>query len=367
MITRMADRGGDVIIVIPALNEQAHIRDVIYSLQSDLGCADALIVVADGGSRDATVRITEQIGRLDPRVVALQTSEPLGISASVNRAVERFGDGFRWLVRIDAHAEYPPNYASRLVRVALERQATAVVTAMTSRGSTCFQRAAAASQNSFLGTGGSAHRMVGGAGAWVEHGHHALIALDTFVAVGGYDETYSHNEDAELDHRILDAGGRIWLEPDLSIVYYPRKTIRSLTRQYFKYGHGRAMTVARHGRRRRLRQVLPLAIAPMLFLLLLAPVYAVAALPALAWAALCVCYGLALSVRGGACAAMAGPAAMIMQAAWSLGYWKSIVSRRKPGPPPAALTVKPSPQRAHVRVPQEQNASAAASAAWRPL
>ena len=367
MKTRTADRGGDVLIVIPALNEQAHIRDVIYSLQSDLDCSEALIVLADGGSTDATVSITEQIGRLDPRVVAMRTSERLGISASVNRAVERFGSGYRWLVRIDAHAEYPANYASRLVRVAVAQGATAVVTAMSSRGSTCFQRAAAASQNSYLGTGGSAHRMVGGAGAWVEHGHHALVALDTFVAVGGYDESYSHNEDAELDHRILNSGGRIWLEPELSIVYYPRKTVRSLARQYFKYGSGRAMTVARHGGRRRLRQILPLGIAPLWCLLVLAPVIPLAALPILGWAALCIVYGLVLGIRGGACAAMAGPAAMIMQTAWSFGYWSFIIGRRKPAAPPAGLTLRPIPQREHALMPHALGASGEKPDAWRSI
>jgi succinoglycan biosynthesis protein ExoA len=295
----------------------------------------------------------------------LPTSKPLGISASVNRAVEHFGHGYRWLVRIDAHAEYPPNYASRLVRVAIARGATAVVTAMTSRGSTCFQKAAAASQNSYLGTGGSAHRMVGGAGTWVEHGHHALVSLDSFVAVGGYDETYSHNEDAELDHRILNAGGRIWLEPTLSIVYYPRKTIRSLARQYYKYGHGRAMTVARHGGRRRLRQILPLGIAPICGLALLSPLYPIAALPGLAWALLCIVYGLALSLRGGVCVAMAGPAAIIMQAAWSFGYWTNVIKRRKPGAPPGALTLTPQPRREHALVPQDQGASGSKSNACR--
>ncbi len=366
MITRSADRGGDILIVVPALNEQEHIRDVIYSLQSDMDCADALIVLADDGSTDATVSITEQIGRLDPRVVVLPTSRKRGISASMNRAVERFGGGYRWLVRVDAHAEYPPNYASRLVRVAMATGATAVVTAMTSRGTTCFQKASAASQNSFLGNGGSAHRMVPGAGAWVEHGHHALVALDSFVAVGGYDETYSHNEDAELDHRILNAGGRIWLEPELSIVYFPRKTGASLARQYYKYGLGRAMTVARHGGRRRLRQILPLGIAPICALALLAPLYPVAAVPALAWALLCVVYGLVLSIRGGStCAAMAGPTAMIMQAAWSLGYWTNMIRRRKPGPPPTALTLRPSPQREPALVPEGR--AAAAPSAGRPL
>ena len=340
---------------------------MIYSLQSDLDCADALIVVSDDGSSDATVAIVEQIGRSDPRVVALSTGQSRGVSAAVNRAVKQFGAGYRWLVRIDAHAEYPPNYASRLVQVAIAQGATAVVTAMSSRGSTCFQRAAAASQNSYLGTGGSAHRMVGTAGSWVEHGHHALVALDSFIAVGGYDETFTHNEDAEMDHRTLDAGGRIWLEPKLSIVYYPRKTARSLARQYYKYGYGRAMTVARHGGRRRLRQILPLAIAPLWCLLPLTPLFPVAALPLLAWAALCIGYGLALGIRGGACAAMAGPAAMIMQTAWSLGYWKSIVLRRKPGPPPTGLTVRPLTELQPALAPQGHGASTSAPNAWRPL
>ncbi|WP_419758715.1 glycosyltransferase family 2 protein [Acidisoma sp.] len=367
MTARTAHRGGDVIIVIPAHNEQEYIRDVIYSLQSDLDCSEALIVVADDGSTDATQSIVEQIGRLDRRVVAFGSHSRLGVSASINRAVKQFGAGYRWLVRVDAHAEYPPNYASRLVQVAVAQGATAVVTAMTSRGSTCFQRAAAASQNSYLGTGGSAHRMVGGAGSWVEHGHHALVALDSFVAAGGYDETFSHNEDAELDHRILDAGGRIWLEPDLSIVYFPRKTARLLARQYYKYGFGRAMTVARHGGRRRLRQILPLGIAPVWFLLLLSPLFPLAALPFLGWAAICVCFGLALSVRGGVCAALSGPAAMIMQTAWSLGYWTSILGRRKPGPPPTELTLRPLPRVEQPLVPHGHEASGSGPDTWRPL
>lgn len=331
--------GADVIIVIPALNEQPHIEAVIRSLQADAGCAEALIVLADGGSRDATVATVQRIGLGDPRVIAMPTSRPLGISASINRAVERFGHGRRWLVRVDAHARYPADYASRLVRAAMAHDATSVVTSMRSSGTTCFQTAAAAAQNSFLGTGGSAHRMVGRAGAWVEHGHHALIAIDAFVAVGGYDENFSHNEDAELDHRILDAAGRIWLEPELALVYYPRRTLPALTRQYFRYGSGRAMTVARHPRRRRARQVLPLAIAPICCLLALGPLFWPAAVPALAWVVLCLGYGLWLARSARPCAAAAGVAAIAMQAAWSFGYWKQVCVGPRPGASPVALAL----------------------------
>lgn len=329
--------GADVIIVIPALNEQPHIEAVIRCLQADQDCAEALIVLADGGSRDATVAMVQRIGADDPRVIAMPTSRPLGISESINRAVKRFGFGRQWLVRIDAHAEYPVNYPSRLVQAAVAHDATAVVTPMRSRGTTCFQVAAAAAQNSFLGTGGSAHRMVARAGAWVEHGHHALINLDVFVSVGGYDETFSHNEDAELDHRILDSGGRIWLEPELALVYYPRRTLGALTRQYFHYGRGRAMTVARHPGRRRARQVLPLVIAPICCLLGLGPLFWPAVVPALTWAVLCLAYGLSLARSAGPCAAAAGVAAISMQAAWSFGYWKQVCAGPRPGTLPVAL------------------------------
>ena len=34
---------------------------------------------------------------------------------------------------------------------------------------------------------------------YVDHGHHAAFRAASFKAIGGYDETFSHNEDAEFD------------------------------------------------------------------------------------------------------------------------------------------------------------------------
>jgi hypothetical protein len=55
-----------------------------------------------------------------------------------------------------------------------------------------------------------AHR-ARGQGAFVDHGHHALMSIAAFRAVGGYDPDFAHNEDAELDHRLRAAGYDIWL------------------------------------------------------------------------------------------------------------------------------------------------------------
>jgi succinoglycan biosynthesis protein ExoA len=63
--------GDDVLIVIPTLNEEAHIWNVITTLQKDPRCSRALIVISDGGSADQTVAIVERMGVADPRIRVL--------------------------------------------------------------------------------------------------------------------------------------------------------------------------------------------------------------------------------------------------------------------------------------------------------
>jgi succinoglycan biosynthesis protein ExoA len=320
--------GADVLIVIPTLSEAGHIEDVIAALQADRHCRDALIVVADGGSSDDTVAIVERIAAGDPRVQVLATNEPLTTSASINRAVEHFGQGRTWLVRLDAHAGYPKDYASRLVAKAIEMAAASVVTPMLTCGNTCFERAAAAAQNSFLGTGGSAHRLLN-RGGWVEHGHHAIFDLTWFCKLRGYDENLKFNEDAEFDRRLIKSGGRIWLADDLVITYFPRDSSISLFRQYIKHGRGRAHTFSRHGGRRRIRHFILPSIAPIAILGSLAPLYWPLAVPAAIWLLACLFYGLVLGIRQrDICAAGAGYAAIVMQLAWSLGHWREMISIR---------------------------------------
>jgi len=313
------------LIVIPALNEAQAIASVIAGLLQDDGLEDPLIVVADGGSTDETRDIVREIAHRDPRVRLIDNPARLQ-SAGVNLAAEAVAGDRSWLVRVDAHGDYPDNYASTLIAEALRTGATSVVVSMDTKGEGGFQRAVAIAQNSRLGTGGSAHRAAT-QGQWVDHGHHALFDLAAFEAAGGYDETFSHNEDAELDLRLLQAGGRIWLTDRLRIGYHPRRTPGALWNQYFSYGKGRARTVLKHGACLKIRQAAPLAIAPAVVCAVLAPLFAALAIPALLWAAFSLSYGVGLAARRrDAWAVLSGPAAMIMHLAWSAGYWAQLIS-----------------------------------------
>jgi succinoglycan biosynthesis protein ExoA len=316
---------GSVLVIVPCLNEETHVGQILADLAREAERLDLKIVVADGGSTDRTCAIVQEIARSNTRIVLMENPKRIQ-AAAVNSAASKYGPGSRVLIRVDAHAGYPDRYCETLLSVQARTQADSVVVTMHTAGSECFQRAAAAAQNSLLGNGGSAHRNET-ADRWVEHGHHALMTIDAFKAVGGYDETFTHNEDAELDARLIDHGFRIFLTGEVRVTYYPRGSVVDLARQYFNFGRGRARNFLKHPESVKFRHLALAAVAPTLCLGLLAPVAGIFALPALAWAGLCVGYGIVLGGRlRDPCAAAAGVAAMAMQAGWSFGFFRELVA-----------------------------------------
>ncbi|TPI64022.1 glycosyltransferase family 2 protein [Mesorhizobium sp. B3-1-7] len=316
-----------ILIVIPCLNEAAHIGGLLDQLRPAAARLGGRIVVADGGSTDGTQAIVEKIVAKDARIVLLANPKRLQ-SAAINLAVATLGEGADYLIRIDAHGGYPDDYCERLVEEALATGADSVVVSMLTAGTGAVQKAVAAAQNSKLGTGGSKHRHMS-EGEWVDHGHHALIRIAAFRHVGGYDESFSHNEDAELDYRLRQAGYRIWMSGRTQMVYYPRSTLKSLYFQYLGYGRGRARNVLKHRVVPKVRQMIPLLVAPVVLLVLFSFVHWTAAVPFLLWMAVCLGYGLVTALRQrNASIALAGVSAMVMHFGWSVGFWQQLLASR---------------------------------------
>jgi succinoglycan biosynthesis protein ExoA len=317
--------------IIPCLNEAERLPGLIARVLDDPGWTDPLVVIADGGSKDGGFERAQAIAATDPRVRVIRNPKRIQ-SAAINLAVAHFGLGRRWLARIDAHCRYPPGYVSSLIEDATRTGAVSVVVSMRSEGVDGFQRGVASAQNSWLGAGGAAHRRAPRPG-FVDHGHHALMDLAAFRAAGGYDESFSHNEDAELDARLRRLGGRIWLTDRARLAYLPRGSPAALFRQYLNYGAGRARTLKRHRERPKLRQLAPLLVAPALAALAFAPVAPLLAIPALAWATSCCLAGAALALaKRDPAAVLAGPAAMTMHLGWSLGFWREALRLPRKGP-----------------------------------
>jgi len=322
-----------VSIVMPALNEEHYIEAAIRSILPRADSIDYEVLVMDGGSTDRTGSIVAALSAQNPRIKLARNPRRIQ-SAAMNIAARDANRRAKYLLRADCHADYPQDFAERTIAALRETGAASVVVTMHSVGSGCIQKAIAAASNSRLGNGGSAHRRLGRSGD-VEHGHHAAFDRATYLGLGGYDESFRHNEDAEYDQRLIRSGRRIHLLGDLAIRYFPRDSLAALARQYRNYGWGRANTLLKHGAKPRVRQMLPVALllanVGTTGLSLFAPVFL--AFPLL-YAALCCGWGLVLAAKAGdACAAMSGPAAMIMHMSWAVGFLGRLggsVARRGP-------------------------------------
>lgn len=322
--------GADVLVVIPTLNEEAHIEACVRSLMAgDPRMSAVEMIVADGGSRDRTRAIVAALKTEFPNLRLLDNPKRLQ-SAAVNLAARQAGPGRSILVRCDAHAIYPAGYVMQVADSLKRRGVASIVTPMDAEGETCFQKANAWIVDTPLGSGGSAHRG-GRKSMFVDHGHHAGFDLQTFLHIGGYDETFSHNEDAEFDTRLRQAGGRIFLDADIRLTYRPRATVGSLARQYFNYGKGRARTLMKHGERPRLRQLIPPAT-------LLACVVGLAGALVTPWALILpggYIAALALASVGVAvkrrsfCGLMAGLASATMHMSWSAGLFRQFLKGQR--------------------------------------
>jgi succinoglycan biosynthesis protein ExoA len=315
-----------LVIVVPTLNEEAHIEDCLTSLLEQAERHDGQILVVDGGSSDGTRAIVRELAIENPTIRLVDNPKRLQ-SAALNLAAEIAPDSARVLIRADAHAHYPPNYVEDGLAALEFSGAASVVVPMETIGKHCFQRAVAAAQNSILGNGGAAHRSTAASG-FVDHGHHAVFDRRTFRELGGYDESFSHNEDAEYDHRVRSRGGRIWMCAKAAIAYYPRERPIALARQYYNHGRGRGRTLMRHGLVPKLRQMLPpaalLGTTGGLAASTLHPAFLIFPLIYLA-----ICHGFALVCavrRRDSCLLAAGFAAMIMHFAWSLGFLRSVAA-----------------------------------------
>lgn len=315
-------------VVVPCLNEVDHIGALIDQLLEPADRLGMKIVVADGGSTDGTRATVREIAGSEPRVVLLDNPRRLQ-SAAVNLAVAEYGDKVDCFIRIDAHGGYPDDYCDRLLDEAAATGADSVVVSMATMGFGPFQKAAATAQNSRLGNGGSPHRE-GASGHWTDHGHHALMRVQAFRAVGGYDEDFSHNEDAELDFRLNAAGHRIWMTDKTFMTYYPRSSAGALFRQYLGYGRGRAKNALKHNMPLKPRQAIPLLVFPAVVGTSLAFLSLSALVPAALWALACLGYGTWLALRRhDPYGPLAGVSAMIMHLAWSTGFWLEYLRSRR--------------------------------------
>jgi glycosyltransferase involved in cell wall biosynthesis len=246
-----------VTIVVPCRNEE---RYLVECLDSILACdypADRLeVLVIDGMSDDGTRAMLADYATRHPIVRMIDNPRritPVALNLAIRAAR---GDV---IVRMDAHVVYPKNYVSRLVAALDEFKADNVGAVLKTlpANQTAMGKAIAIGMSHPFGVGTSYFRIGTDQPRWVDTIAFFCIRRATFERVGMFDEELIRHQDGEFNARLIKAGGRILLIPDVVSYYYARATLRQVGRMFYQYGYFKPLVAKKLGRFMTVRQLIP--------------------------------------------------------------------------------------------------------------
>ena len=309
-----------VSVILPILNEEAHLEQSVSAILSQDYHGKLEIILALGPSRDRTSEIAHQLRKKDSRIILVEN--PTGRTATgLNLAISQ--SSFDIIVRVDGHAQIPSNYISMAVSILNETGAVNVGGLMAAEGETNFEKSVAKVMKSPLGVGSSNFHTGGTAGS-VDTVYLGCFRRAELLAAGGYDERFTRAQDWELNFRLRSRGGVVYFDPRLYVLYRPRPNLGALSKQYFEYGRWRRAVVRRHQGTVNMRYLAP----PFAFIgtlislfsgFLIAPIFfipAVIYLSFVVFASLKLGKGLRESFRMPAIL-------LVMQMSWGCGYLTS--------------------------------------------
>lgn len=240
-------------VVMPVRDEARHLEAAVQAVLAQEYSGALQVVLAVAPSTDGTEFIARQLAERDPRIEVV--GNPAGTTpAGLNRAIAAANGEV--VARVDAHAELTPGYLARAVEVLEETGAANVGGIQRAVGTTPMQRAIAAAMSSRFGTGDARFHYGGDPGP-IDSVYLGVFRTDVLRRLRGFDESLIRNQDYELNVRIRQAGGVVWFDPTLEVIYRPRASLRALASQYWQYGRWKRAMLRKHPGSLRWRQLAP--------------------------------------------------------------------------------------------------------------
>lgn len=248
-----------VSIVVPCRNEAPYISQMLDSVRANEYPHDRFeVLVVDGMSDDCTRGVIEDYARRHPgfRLAVLNnpkrtTPHALNLGVSQSRGAV--------IMRMDAHAWYPPNYIADLVDWLERTGADSVGGAwLTEPGdATIMARAIAAALAHPFGIGNARYRLGTDRPRETEAVAYGCYRREVFERLGLFDEDLLRSQDSEFMFRLLKAGGRVLLVPGVVSKYYARESLRKLRRMFLQYGYFKPLVARKVGAVMTGRQLVP--------------------------------------------------------------------------------------------------------------
>ena len=225
-----------VSIIIPCRNEEKFIGKCLDSLiLQDYPKEKMEVLVVDGMSEDGTRKIIKEYSEKYPFIKLLDNAQkftPFGLNVGIKKARGEF------IVRMDAHADYPRDYVSKCLKYSKESGADNVggpIKTLPAK-STIFAKSIAKVLSHPFGAAGSYFRTGSTKPRWVDTVFGGCYKREVFQKIGYFNEKLIRSQDIEFNKRLKKAGGKILLAPEISANYYPQTKLSDFFRHNFTDG-----------------------------------------------------------------------------------------------------------------------------------
>jgi cellulose synthase/poly-beta-1,6-N-acetylglucosamine synthase-like glycosyltransferase len=222
-----------VSIIVAAYNSQETIQECLQSLLAQNYPAGFFeVIVMDGASKDATVKIAEQF---PIKVVSIRLNAPAAYNYAMKIAAHPV------LGFVDADAKVEQDWLSKLVPHLSEPQVAGVSGSIETWNS----------QNPWARSIGyelkNRYQRIGKYTGRIAT-MNLLLKRAVIEEAGGWDENLPSQYDTDLGYRLSAKGYRIAYEPSAVCYHYNRPTLRTYYRQQLQYGKNTLRLYFKHGR-----------------------------------------------------------------------------------------------------------------------
>lgn len=218
----------DISVIIPVLNEERHIEELLNSLYHSNDCSIE-VFVCDAGSTDNTLDILRNQSL--PNLNIIHNPEKF-VSFAFNKVFNQTKG--RYIALLGAHAYYPEKYFDNAIHY-LQTECDVVGGPLIQLGKSSTGTAIAFAMSSKFGVGGTPFRTEKKK-MYVDSVAFAVYKKEIFTKIGLLDESLLRNQDDELHYRMNANGYKILMVPEMECTYYVRNSFSTLFKQYFQYG-----------------------------------------------------------------------------------------------------------------------------------
>lgn len=253
-------------VILPVRNEERFITACVASIfAQDYPQEQMEVIFVDGCSEDRTVELLHEMQKVHPQIVVLHNPNRT-VPYAMNIGIEKSRGEV--IVRLDAHAEYPPDYIRLSVETLLTRECDNAGGVFETRGRGFMGEAIAEMLKTPLGVGNATYRLTQEDG-YVDTVPFGCFRRELFERIGGFDERMTRNQDNELNFRIRKNGGKIYLNHNIRVLYYCRDTMRGIMKMGYMNGKWNVITMTLVPGSMGVRHFVPLAFVLSTIVLLL--------------------------------------------------------------------------------------------------